>query len=359
MRLLGVVCANCSEPRATACMRGANAALPYTRLVKHEIPGLRLGENWTSAVAALEGILNYLGQPLPRHALMGLTGHAWHACLATRDEVTALPSGPADLDWQAMVERYARAGYRWERFGGELPAGAPWDEMRSAAVDWATAHLDAGRPLIGWDFHLHEHGIVFGYDRDRAGFLVHDMLTPELGPFVLWDVWPTAATSRLELFAPVEQSERDPLETIAAALRTTLDCFEGNDGPADGQPRGTAALDAWAAAFDGETEVDRAGNAYTLVVLQAARMDGAAFLADVAESIPDLAEPLLSAEKAVREQVKALAPLITLFPFPSGGHGNVNNPGLRRAAAMALRRAANHERDAAEGIHEALAMFAG
>ena len=325
----------------------------------HEIPGLRLAPNWTSAAGALEGILEHLGQPLPRHAVMGLTGHAWHTCLATKGDVTALPSGPADLDWESMVARYSRTGVRWERFGGELPAEGPWDEMRGAAIEWATAHLDAGRPLIGWDFHLHEHGIVYGYDPARAGFLVHDMLTEELGPFVKWDVWPTAALGKLELFAPLEPFETDPLESIGGALESAVSAFEGQDGLADGQPRGTAALDAWAEALDAETEVDRAGNAYTLVVLQAARMDGAAFLTDVADSVPELAEPLQAAAAAVREQVKALAPLITLFPFPSGGHGNVANAGLRRAAAMALRRAAQHERSAADGIRAALVLLDG
>ena len=86
-------------------------------------------------------------------------------------------------------------------------------------------------------------------------------------------------------------------------------------------------------------------------------MDGGAFLADVAGAIPELAEPLGVAERAVREQVKALSPLITLFPFPTGGHGNVNNAGLRRAAAMALRRAAQYEREAADGIRAALAVL--
>lgn len=324
--------------------------------MRHEIPGLRLPPNWTSAAAALDGILEHLGQPLPRHAVMGLTGHAWHTCLGTKGDVTALPSGVADLDWQAMVDRYARTGFRWERFGGELPVEGPWDEMRSAAVEWAAERLDAGRPIIGWDFHLHEHGIVYGYDRERAGFLVHDMLTEELGPFVLWDVWPTAI-GRLELFAPAEPFEIDALEAVGGALQTALDCFAGRDGPDDGQPRGTAAIDAWADAFDGEVEVDRAGNAYTLVVLQAARTDGATFLGDIAEAAPELASPLRAAEAALREQVKALAPLITLFPFPSGGHGNVNNAGLRRAAAMTLRRAAKHERTAAEAIAEALRVL--
>jgi len=331
------------------------AAKPYTRSVP-EIQGLNLAPNWTSAAGALEGILAHLGQPLPRHAVMGLTGHAWHFCLGTRAGVTALPSGPADLDWAAMAQRYERTGFRWKRFAADVPAGRGEHPARRDAVAWATAHLDEGRPLIGWDFHLHEHAIVYGYSRERAGFFVHDILSQEVGPFVPWDSWPSGVGG-IELFAPAGPAEVDPLEAVAASLETALRCFQGADGFADGQPRGTAGITAWADALEGDTEVDRAGNAYTLAVLQAARMDGAAFLTDVAESIPGLARPLGAAAAATREQVKALAPLITLFPFPTGGHGNVNNPGLRRAAAMALRRAAQHERTAAAAIAEALAMF--
>lgn len=322
------------------------------------IEGVHLAPNWTSAAGALEGILAYLGAPLPRHAIMGLTGHAWHFCLGSREGVVALPSGPADLDWQRMSAHYARTGYRWERFGGELPAGGDWSEMRAAAIAWAIAHLDAGRPLIGWDFHLHEHAVVYGYDRNEEGFLVDDILTPEVGPIALWRDWPSAV-GQVELFAPVEPLEVDPEEALAGAFTTALTAFDGLDGAPDGQPRGSAGLDAWADAFDGEAEVDRAGNAYTLAVLQPARLDGAAFLADVAAAVPPLAPPLDRAREALGEETRALAPLLTLFPFPTGGHGNVANAGLRHVAAMALRRAANHERACREALAEALALLSG
>ena len=333
------------------------AAIPvlYPELMT-EIPGLAIAPNWTSAAGALDGILQHLGAPLPRHAIMGLTGHAWHTCIARKGEVVALPSGAADLDWAAMVERYARTGYRWERFGRAVAAGEAPDIPRAEAIAWAVPHLDAGRPLLGWDFHLHEHAIVYGYDAAREGFLVHDVLSEEVGPIALWRDWPSVI-GRIELYAPVEPCETDAFEAVGGALQTALDCFAGLDGEADGQPRGTRGLDAWADAFDSEIEVDRAGNAYTLAVLQAARMDGAEFLADLAASLPDLAVPLAAAERAVRDEVQALSPLITLFPFPTGGHGNVANAGLRRGAAMALRRAAQHERAAATQISEALALL--
>jgi len=161
------------------------------------------------------------------------------------------------------------------------------------------------------------------------------------------------------LFAPGAPAEIDPAQVLGDAMHTALECFAGLDGPSDGQPRGTAALDVWAEALEGDAAVDRAGNSYTLAVLQGARLDGADFLGDLAEAIPDLQGPLEAARRALADETQALSQLITLFPFPSGGHGNVANIGLRRAAAMALRRAAAHERSAVASIGEALALFTG
>ncbi|MCZ2108000.1 MAG: hypothetical protein LC118_00250, partial [Dehalococcoidia bacterium] len=312
------------------------------------LPPIEIAPNWTSAAGAVEAILAYLGTPLPRHAVMGLTGHAWHLCLGSREDVVALPSGPSDYDRAAMAGRYARTGWRWERF-----SGTPAD--RDVAIEWAKARLNRGVPLIGWDFHLHEFAVVYGVDVSRGGFLVSDVITAQVSAFAPWDTWPSLG--EIELVAPIEPVDEETLATIVDALQTALDCFAGNDGPADGQPRGTAGLEAWAAAFESETEVDRAGNAYTLAVLQAARLDGAAFLADVSAALPELSESLGRAERALTDEAAALSPLLTLFPFPTGGHGNVANGGLRRAAAMALRRSARHERVAAEAIREALEIL--
>jgi hypothetical protein len=314
----------------------------------------RLASNWTTAAGAVEGILAFLNLPLPRYAIMGLSGHAWHTCLGSREGVVALPSGPVDLDWGAMVDRYSRTGVRWERFAAEVALNTDADATREEAIDWAIARLDAGKPLVGWDFHLHEFGVLYDYDRDKQAFVVDSVLTEEVGPIAHWRDWPSAATGRIELFAPGEAFEPDPLETVMGSLETALECLSGRDGNGDGQPRGTAALHAWADALGSDVEVDRAGNAYTLAVLQAARLDGADFLASLAENLPTLAEQLRAAERAIRDETAALSPLLTLFPFPTGGHGNVQSPGLREAAAVALRKAAGHERRAAEHIESVL-----
>ena len=314
---------------------------------------LTLRPNWTTAAGALEGVLATEDMELPRHAVMGLTGHAWHLCVACEGGVAALPSGPHDLDWGAMVERYARTGLAWERFG-RRPRRADTDAARAEAIAWARERLDAGRPLIGFDLQVHEFAIVHGYDGDRGGFLVDSAVSGELGGFAPWNEWPSLGI--IELFAPLGASDPAPEEAVAGALETALELMAGGGGTS-GQPRGTAAFEAWAEALEGEGEVDRAGNAYTLAVLQAARIDGAAFLRDLAAGIPAIAGPLGEAERAVRDLTQALSPLLTLFPFPAGGHGNIANPGLREAAANALRRAATHERRSADAIAEALTVL--
>ncbi len=310
---------------------------------------LTLRPNWTTAAGALEGVLAAEGLELPRHAVMGLTGHAWHLCVASEGGITALPNGPHDLDWGAMVERYARTGLEWERFGRRAK-GEELEAAKAEALGWARERLDEGIPLIGFDLQVHEFAIVTGYDGERGGFHVESAVSEEMGGFTQWDEWPSLGI--IELFAPVGPSDLDPELAVLGSLRTAVDMLRGTGGEGD-QPRGTAALEAWADALDGDGEVDRAGNAYTLAVLQAARTDGAAFLHDLSESVPPLAEPLVRAERAMRDLTQTLSPLLTLFPFPAGGHGNVANPGLREAAANALRRAAGHERRAAEAITEA------
>jgi hypothetical protein len=322
--------------------------------VRREVE-VRYIPNWTSVAGALEGVLEALGTPLPRHAVMGLSGHAFTTNLGREGGVIALPSGPLDLDWETAVGRYSRLGWRWERFGARLAAGTDWTEAREAAIAWARRSLDAGRPLVGFDFHLREFGVVRGYDDEARAWIVDDLLAADYGPMVSWDDWPGAA-GWIELYAPVAQVESDPVETIAEALQSAGDLLL----PPRGEPgglEGVFALETWAEALDTNETVDRAGNAYTLAVLLAARSDGAAFLADLAESLPELSGPLTTARDALRDEAKALAPLTTLFPFPSGGHGNVDVPGLRRAAAMALRQAARAERAAAAAIEAAVGLL--
>ncbi len=305
----------------------------------------RLAPNWTTVAGAVEGILDFLGAPLPRYAVMGLTGHAWHFHLAEREGIVGLPSGPVELDWDAMVGRYARTGFRWERH-----TAAP--AQRAEAIAWTTERLEGGRPLIGWDMRLHDFAVVYGVDVANAAFLVDDRVSGQAGDIAPWDSWPSEAVGRIDFFAPAEPVEIDPLAAVLDSLADASELLRSSD-----TNTGTSGLDRWADAFASDVEIDRAGNAYTIQVLQAARLDGADYLQSLRDLFPAAEAPLSGAVTAVRAEVKALAPLVTLFPFPAGGHGNVANPGLREAAASALRRAAAHERALSEAVTEARASI--
>ncbi|MCA9823987.1 MAG: hypothetical protein KC479_00985, partial [Dehalococcoidia bacterium] len=183
-------------------------------------------------------------------------------------------------------------------------------------------------------------------------FLVDDRVSGQTGDVAPWDSWPSEAVGRIDLFAPVEPVEDDPAAAIVDSLADAVAFLHGS-----GANSGRTGLERWAEAFDSEIEIDRAGNAYTLQVLQAARLDGADYLGNLRDLFPQAASEINEAIDTVRALVTTLAPLVTLFPFPAGGHGNISNPGLREAAAAALRRAAGHQRDLAiaiAGVHKAI-----
>ena len=238
---------------------------------------------------------------------------------------------------------------------GRRAKGEDLDAAREEALGWARERLDEGVPLIGFDLQVHEFAIVTGYDDERRGFHVESAVSEELGGFAPWDDWPSLGI--IELFAPTGPSDPDPELAVLGALQTALQLLSGEGGRERAPARGRRRWRRGRRRSMGRERWTGRGNAYMLAVLQAARMDAAAFLRDLAESVPPLAEPLGRAEEAVREVTQALSPLLTLFPFPAGGHGNVANPGLREAAANALRRAAGHERRAAQSIAEAFGMM--
>ncbi|WBL34979.1 hypothetical protein O0235_09250 [Tepidiforma flava] len=77
---------------------------------------------------------------------------------------------------------------------------------------------------------------------------MQDIITEEVGPFVAWENW--APLGEVELWAPVEAVEAGP-EVVTEALRTAAALLRGEEDPGDGQPRGTAGLEAWAACAGG------------------------------------------------------------------------------------------------------------
>lgn len=309
----------------------------------------RLAPNWTTLAGAVEGVLAALGAPLPRHAVMGLTGCAFAFALAGGEAGTASPAGIHAFDTWRIDDRLARTGVRFERF-------APRDADRREAIAWIAARTERGLPVIAWAVRLREWGIIREVDRASETFTVDDLLTPEVGPTASWDEWPWGG-ERIDLLAPAEAvPAEDAVASVIGSLRDAAALLDGRIRPA-GLPAGAEALEGWAKALDERCEIDRSGNAHCLATLLAARSDGSAYFEELAEALPEASEPLRAAAAALRHEAAELAQLVTLFPFPAGGPGALASAGIRRIAAAALRRAAGWEREAARAAREAAAIL--
>jgi len=310
----------------------------------------RLAPNWTTLAGAVEGVLAALGVPLPRHAVMGLTGCAFAFALAESEAGAASPAGLHAFDTWRLGERLARTGVRFERF-------APNDADPHEAIAWIASRTERGVPVIAWALRLREWGIIREVDQASETFTVDDLLSPEVGPTAAWADWPWGG-ERIDLLAPVEAvaAEDAAEDLVIDSLRDAAALLEGRIRPA-GLPTGAEALEAWARAFEEGRAIDRSGNAHCLAALLAARSDGATYFSELGEALPEASEPLQAAAEGLRREAAELAQLVTLFPYPAGGAGALASAGIRRIAAAALRRAADWERQAAQRVRVALAVF--
>lgn len=305
-----------------------------------------LAPNWTTLAGAIETVLEAVGVPLPRHAVMGLTGFAFTFAFVEGREGSPAPASIHAFDGYNLEARLLRTGVRFERF-----VGGP--EARQEALEWVAARAGRGVPVIAWALRLREWGIVVRCDREAASFEVADLLTPEVGPTVGWEEWPFAG-ERFDLLAPVESTEPEAATVVREALEDAARFLEGTVPSLD-LAAGAVALEAWADALAAGHAIDRSGNAYCLAALHAARSDAARFCEDLAESFAPAAAGLAAAARALRSEASELSRLLTLFPYPGGGPGALASEGMRRSAAAALRRAADLERAAAAHLRDALA----
>lgn len=324
-------------------LRGAPTG-PYDGCVRilNELP---LAPNWTTLAGAVETVLEAVGVPLPRHAVMGLSGFAFTFAFVEGREGSPAPASIHAFDGYDLEARLLRTGVRFERF-----VGGP--EARREALEWVAARAERGVPVIAWALRLREWGIVVRCDRETESFAVADLLTPEVGPTVGWEEWPFAG-ERVDLLAPVECTDPDASTVVREALEDAVRFLEGAV-PSVNLAAGAVALEAWAHALAAGHAIDRRGNAYCLAAVHAARSDAARFCEEIAESFPPAAAGLAAAAHALRSEASELSRLVTLFPYPTGGPGALASEGLRRSAAAALRRAADLERAAAAHLRDAL-----
>jgi hypothetical protein len=306
---------------------------------------IELSPNWTSVVGALHGVLHALGETMQPWQLMGVTGHAFRIALTEHDGVIAGGSQAAAVDFLRMLPLYRNSGRRFELITAD-PAARDFPKRRADALKRIRRSIDRGRPVIAYDLHIPEFGIIFGYD-DRAQTLtVRSLMSAQYGEALTESRWPVPERGgRLIVLLAGDRERVDPARALRDALRFAVEYAEhGDPGDPMGASHGVAAYARWREAFEQGRMVDAGGNALTIQTVQNARRDAAQFLRDAAVRLQSDAGLLSEAAAAYDREALALSRMATFFPYPSGG--DVGGPGARIVAVGALREAEEHERTA-------------
>jgi hypothetical protein len=303
-------------------------------VTRKALPGVEFRFNWTSLAGCLETVLAYEGKPLPRPALMVLSGLAFRLSVRTTGR-------PLAADALYRYDPAALAGHL-RRVGLDADVYfSPSTGEHDRGLGFIRRSVDKGHPAVVYGLQLPEFGLVYGYDDREQTLAVKTVLSEMVGELLAWERYPADEAAFQMVVVPLKV-QRLPENALAAALREAVRGQVDASLEAIGVAQGPAAYVAWAQLLDGGEAIDAQGNAHTIQTLQAARADAAAYLA--ARPEPELRK----AASAYQQEVLVLSRLATYFPFPAGG--DVTNRGIRRLAAAALREALAHEQSAIEAM---------
>ena len=309
------------------------------------LPPVNIAFNWTSLAGALEGTLRAAGEAPDTAHVMGITGLAFR--LAVPAEGGVLFSGPAaaSLDVQRALPLLRHTGLALELVS-TATAARDYSKRREEALKGIRKTIDRGRPVIAYDLHIPEWGIIWGYD-DRARTLsVSSLMSGQYGETLAEGRWPVPERSGRLLALLVKGRERvDMTRARREALGFALAYAEGGDaGDPTGAAHGLAAFTRWDEALAGDVLIDPGGHAHVIQTVQTARRDAARFLRQLARAVPGAAPALTEAAAAYDRVALAFSRLATLFPYPAGG--DVASRGGRQVALSSLRAAERDERAA-------------
>ena len=310
--------------------------------------------NWTSLVGALEGALRYLGGALSTSYVMGVTGHAFRIAVARSAEGLTGGDGPQRADYERALPLYQGLGREVTYLYAIRARDPAYERHRELIIKRIRDGIDRGLPAVAYDLHLPEFGLIKGYDTRARTFAVSTQLSAQYGETLPWEQWPVPGREEaVHVFLLGKPLRVDRREAELRALRFAVRYLE------EGEPRlrhvaaGFAAWERWLRAFQEGEAVSPSGNALLVQAVLSARAHAARFLREIAPDYPPaVAVAMKQAAAAYDALALPLSRLATMFPYPAGG--NTASVALRREAAHELRRALEHEREAAAQLRAAL-----
>ncbi len=309
---------------------------------------------WTSMVGALTGTLRALGIEASPAEVAVLSGHAFRFALTVAPEGAIGAGGPNAFAAATVLPLYEGLGWRFAAF--EAAAGDPaYAAQRAEALRLLRHILDRGRLAIVFGLHLPEFGIVRGLVGEDL--IASTAVSSQYGERIPAAQWPAPGRPLpIRVFLPEKRLKTDPRAALTRALRFAVAYARAGEAGAavaeePVEAAGLAAYRRWIALLESDAPIAPHGHAYCIQALQEARGHAATYLAGVAAREPAL-HGLPAAAAAYQREAVALSQLATLFPYPNGGA--VGAPGMRRAAAAAVRRALAAEEEAIAALETAI-----
>lgn len=320
--------------------------LPADAVVLQEAHWVR---HFDVLVGALEGCLRHADVNLEPQELMGISGHAFHLCIA--DSVAL--DGAQRVELETMLPLYSNLGYEFRHFSisGESPGFA---DAQVAAWDTMRRSIDAGRPAVCrfgafyWlvrGYHAKgERCYVSGFMGDARPVELNELGREEHG---------LAGLDVLTL------GERRPVTPRAAAQAAIRFAVADAHRPEEGRYHtGLSAYEQWASdVAAGRLEHDFGLRIAAAVALER-RQHAAPYLHQIASLFPDAAAYLETAASRYKLEVEHLESIAALFPLMGGGgSADLEDPAVRRRIADLIRQAGKQEAEAVASLEQAVSLL--
>jgi len=273
--------------------------------MRKQLDGLRWEPCWMSQVGCLKGCLAHLGVEITWPHLYGLTAQAF---IINMHE-TCCPSGPTAWKSSEMIAALLPNLGAEAEFVLESEHGDSLVEAQVNAWEMVRRHLDAGRPVYGFDLDVPEYYVIHGYD--HTGYYYRGSGCEEGAGPKPWQDQGVGGTGSV-VFAGLKPCRRSGTKAaVVDALEMALRFADPEDPWShEHYTRGPAAFDTWAHALASGI-ADEFGHRYCAAVWAECRHHAVRFLTELAEGLDGDAGEAAQAALAAYRRVNVLLGTVT------------------------------------------------
>ena len=181
-----------------------------------KLDNLKWSTRWTSHLGCIKGCLDYLGLNVSNAWLFGGTGHAFILNISN----DMCPSGPTAWCTEMLFKLGKNLGYEIDgifTFKNEKD----FEEKRAKAWEFTKKALDENLPCYGWEFHVPEYYVVFGYD-NKGYYYSGPLCDNGAGPKP-WQELGATDIGIIEMYSVKKGVEADCLKTVRESFEFILE----------------------------------------------------------------------------------------------------------------------------------------